>query len=112
MTDKNQHDELSRRQVASIKLPPEGTEPSFLDNPVIDQLMETIVTLGAELWTERDHRYRLEALLQEKNLISGDDLKNMELDEASKVKRDAALAAYVKRIFEPLKSKPFDPDKS
>jgi len=112
MTDNKQHDELTQQQVASIKLPPEGSEPSFLDNPVIDQLMETIVTLGAELWTERDHRYRLEALLQEKNLISSDDLESIELDEDAKVMRDAALASYVKRIFEPLKSKPFDPDNS
>ena len=112
MTDMKQHDELSQQQVASIKLPPEGSEPSFLDNPVIDQLMETIVTLGAELWTERDHRYRLEALLKEKNLISSDDLESLELDEEGKVMRDAALASYVNRIFEPLKSQPFDPDKS
>lgn len=112
MTDNNKHDELTQRQVDSIQLPPEGSEPSFLDNPVIDQLMETIVTLGAELWTERDHRYRLEALLQKKNLVSSDELKTIELDDESKAMRDAALASYVKRIFEPLKSKPFQPEKS
>lgn len=109
MNDKNKHDELSLKQVEAINLPPEGSEPSFLNNPVIDQLMETIVTLGGELWTERDHRYRLEALLQQKGLVSNEELTSVSLSNESAAERDAALAAYVKRIFEPLKTQPFKP---
>lgn len=110
MNDKSQHDETTLIQVEKINLPPTGSEPTFLDNPVVDQLMETIVTLGGELWTERDHRYRLEALLEQKGIVDSEELKNVSLNESSQASRDAALAAYVNRIFEPLKRKPFDQD--
>lgn len=73
--------------------------------------METVLTLGAELWTERDHRYRLEALLKEKGLISSDELEKFALDEDASATRDVALAAYVKRIFDPLKRTAFDAEK-
>lgn len=40
----------------------------FLGNPALDNLMTTVIALGAEVWTNRRRMKVLEALLEEKGI--------------------------------------------
>ena len=55
------HDALSKQQVDAIGLPDE--EPTFLDSPLQDRLVNALIALGGELWIERERRLTLESLL-------------------------------------------------
>jgi len=97
-------EDKAKAQVDKIDLPAPGSEPSFLGDPVQDQLIEIVLALSGELWIERDRRIHLESLLQSKNLITSEDIEKLNLDETSRAERDAALAQYVQRILSPIKA--------
>ncbi len=90
-------------QVAAIGMPKEGQEPSFLPHPLMDALMESVIALGGELWIERDRRQTLEALLEEKGMLSAQEIEQFELSPQQQTAREEALADMTRRVFEPLK---------
>ncbi len=98
------NEDKAKAQVEKIGLPEAGSEPSFLGDPVQDQLLEIVLALSSELWVERDRRIHLESLLQSKDLISKDELDNLNLDDTARTQRDAALEQYVQRTLGPLKA--------
>ncbi|MEM1090861.1 MAG: hypothetical protein AAF552_16505 [Pseudomonadota bacterium] len=90
-------------QVAAIGMPEAGQEPSFLPHPLMDAMMESVLALGGELWIERDRRRTLEALLQDKGLVTADEIESYQLTPEQRESRDQALAEMTKRVFESLK---------
>ena len=78
-------------------------EPAFLPHPLLDQLLETVIALGAELWVERDRRMALEAVLVERGVIDADAVENHRPDESEQSRRSAARSALVKRTIGGLK---------
>jgi hypothetical protein len=85
--------------------PPE-TEPAFLPHPLMDQLLQTVIALGAELWIERDRRMALEAVLIERGIIDADTIENHRPGEDEKQARAAARSALVDRTLGGLKDIP------
>ncbi|MEO0574824.1 MAG: hypothetical protein AAF004_05125 [Pseudomonadota bacterium] len=103
MTDKD-HDARSKAQVDAIGIPDD--EPHFLPDPVQDRLLEAMITLGGELWVEREYRMRLEAVLVSKGLLSRDEIESYAFSDAARGAQKESLDAMVKRLFEPLKTIP------
>jgi len=85
--------------------PPE-TEPAFLPHALMDQLLQTVIALGAELWLERDRRMALEAVLVERGVIEADTIENHRPDESEQSERSAARSALVERTLGGLKDIP------
>jgi hypothetical protein len=50
--------ENRRKLHQELGLPPPGEEPAFLPHPLLDQLLEMVLALGAELWVERERMKR------------------------------------------------------
>ncbi|MEL7296876.1 MAG: hypothetical protein AAGJ86_04390 [Pseudomonadota bacterium] len=106
----DEHDAKSKAQVEAIGIP--DGEPAFLNDPLQDKLLEAAITLGGELWIERERRMQLEAVLVAKGLISAEDIESFEPDEQQVAERKASLDALVKRLFEPLTDLPGAPNNS
>ncbi len=73
----------------------------FLGNVMIDNLVEAVVALGAEVWTNRQRQKVLEALLEEKGITDDMIEAYMPSDEKKQVwleDRDA----FVKRTMHVL----------
>ena len=85
--------------------PPE-TEPAFLPHPLMDQLLQTVIALGAELWIERDRRMALEAVLVERGVIDADTIENHRPGEDEQQARSAARSALVERTLGGMKDMP------
>ncbi len=94
--------EEERRQ-HGIDLPQEGEEPSFLGDPVVDSLIESVIALGAELWIERDRRMLLESILEEKGLVARDELESRISSEAERDARSRARAELIERTLGALR---------
>ncbi|MFK8054339.1 MAG: hypothetical protein AB8F65_15325 [Woeseiaceae bacterium] len=98
------HDALSKAQVDAIGIP--DGEPSFLNDPVKDRLLDAAISLGGELWVEREYRMRLEAALMQKGLLTHEDIESVALSEDQVAQQKASLNAMVKRLFGPLTTIP------
>ncbi|MEM9530281.1 MAG: hypothetical protein AAGA23_05140 [Pseudomonadota bacterium] len=90
---------MGREEEHKTQLPAEGVEPSFLPHPLLDQLLQTVIALGAELWVERDRRMVLEKLLEERGVLSREDIETCEPDESLQADRDKARAALLERTL-------------
>lgn len=85
--------------------PPEA-EPAFLPHPLMDQLLQTVIALGAELWIERDRRMALEAVLVERGVIDANTVENHRPGADEQQARAAARSALVERTLGGLKDIP------
>jgi len=65
-----------------------ANNPQYFDDPAIDQLMDIVLKLGAELWTLRDRQAMLEEMLAEHGEIN--------LEQLDKGRPSEPLAARLK----------------
>lgn len=59
-----------RKTYASDFIPSDVERAVFLGNPVLDNMMTSLIALGAETWSNRRRMKVLEALLAEKGVTS------------------------------------------
>jgi hypothetical protein len=81
-------------------------EPYFLPHPVMDQLIDVVLALGAELWVERDRRRIAEKLLAEKGLLSPADIEAYRDTADERAERARDRDAFVRRIYGALNRTP------
>lgn len=74
-------------------------EPHFLPHPVMDQLIDVVLALGAELWVERDRRRIAEKLLAEKGILNPADLETYRETPEERAERAKERDAYVRRLY-------------
>jgi hypothetical protein len=79
-------------------------EPAFLPHPLLDRLLDVTVALAAELYAERDRRETLERVLAARGLLDADAIETYLPDEAERETRKQQRDAFVRRIFESLKT--------
>lgn len=79
-------------------------EPAFLPHPLLDRLLDVSVALAAELYAERERRETLERVLAARGLLDADAIETYLPDEAEREARKQQRDAFVRRIFEGLKS--------
>ncbi len=80
-------------------------EPTFLEPPVIDRLLDVIVAMGAELWAERERSWVLEQLLVQRGLLDADALEQFRRSAVQGAQRQAERDAYTRRIYGALASR-------
>lgn len=81
-------------------------EPHFLPHPVMDQLIDVVLALGAELWVERDRRRIAEKLLAEKGLLNPADIEAYRDSPEERAARQQERDAFVRRVYGALNRKP------
>lgn len=81
-------------------------EPHFLPHPVMDQLVDVVLALGAELWVERDRRRIAEKLLAEKGLLSPSAIEAYRETPEERAERAKERDAYVRRLYGAFNRKP------
>jgi ubiquinone/menaquinone biosynthesis C-methylase UbiE len=84
--------ENRRKLHQELGLPPPGEEPAFLPHPLLDQLLEMVLALGAELWVEGDRRRILEKLLAERGILAPERIEQSRDDDASRAAYERELA--------------------
>lgn len=81
-------------------------EPHFLPHPVMDQLVDVVLALGAELWVERDRRRIAEKLLAEKGLLNPADIEAYRPSPEENAERSKDRDAFVRRLYGALNRMP------
>lgn len=81
-------------------------EPYFLPHPVMDQLIDVVLALGAELWVERDRRRIAEKILAEKGLLSPAEIETYRETPEERQERALERDAFVRRLYAALNRTP------
>ena len=85
----------------------------FLGNPLLDNLMSTVIAMGAEIWSTRRRMKVLETLLAEKGVTEA-MIEGYVPPEAQVAEWNADRDAFVKRVFRYLErdgDKPLDTER-
>ena len=78
------------------------SEPAFLPHPVMDRLLESVMVLSAELWVERDRRRILEQLLQDRGILSAEDIERYTPSAEAESERARQRSQLTHRVLGPL----------
>lgn len=76
-----------------------GDGKKFFDSVAIDNLIEAVMELSAELWVTRDRLYVLERVLAEKDIDVAGAIEGWRPSEAEKAERATLREAMAARIF-------------
>lgn len=86
---------------------PSGSENfTFLADPTVDRLMQTVISLGAEHWIVRRRLLVLEAALEAENVITTQRIEQFVPSREQEKIWEAERDAFIRRAFEGLKSDP------
>ena len=83
---------------------------TFLQDPVIDALMQVVVELGAQAWITRRRLLVLERVLAERRLIKGDVVETYQPSEAEDALWRAERDRLMKTVYAALIPRPLDGD--
>jgi len=76
-----------------------GVRPQYFDDPNMDQMHAMILALATEVSVLFDHFDTIERMLDEKGVISREDVQAWLPDEESQQERRDARAALIRRLF-------------
>lgn len=74
----------------------------FLGDPVLDRMMKVIVALSQEVYVLRDRLGVVEHLLDERQMISRQDIENYQPDDSHQRRILDERDAFVERLLSPL----------
>ncbi|MGC6329649.1 hypothetical protein [Rhizorhabdus sp. FW153] len=84
---------------------PDG-RPQFFADPAMDRFVPVVLNLASELWVQAETIANLRALLEEKGIATTEQIDAIAEASASDADREAALRAFIDRIFMPLREAP------
>ncbi len=76
-----------------------GPGKTFFDQVVIDNLMDAVMELSAQLWITRDRLYVLERVLESQGTDVAKAIEAWAPDDAERAERDALRKDLVERVF-------------
>lgn len=84
--------------------------PQYFDDPAVDRLLQMLLELAAELWAVKDWQFVVNRLLEERGVLTLDDVRFYQPSEADQVvlaaEREKFVHRFIKHIsptMEPLK---------
>jgi hypothetical protein len=75
------------------------TQPQFFKDPMIDKLLEIVLLLGGEIWTNRDRQMVMEHLLATEGVVTPDLIETFKADEEFEQKGEEMRLQFVNRIY-------------
>jgi hypothetical protein len=82
----------------------EKTQPQYFKDPMIDKLMEIVLLLGGEIWTNRDRQMVMEHLLATEGVVTPDLIETFKPDEEFEKNGEKLRLQFVNRIYGSLYS--------
>jgi hypothetical protein len=82
-----------------IRRTAKGKRPLYFSDPATDKLMAIVLSLVAELSVSRERIDALERVLEEKGLLSRDDVDGYAPDSGAESERAESRAAYIQRVM-------------
>lgn len=76
-----------------------GKRPVYFDDPQIDKMLAIIMALTAEVSVLRDRLDTLEHLIQDKGILSIDEIETYQPDEQVTKEREQRRAEYIARVL-------------
>jgi hypothetical protein len=76
----------------------EKTNPQFFSDPMIDKLLEIVLLLGGEVWTNRDRQKVMEHLLATKGVVTTELIETFR-DERYEEESEKQRLRFIQRIF-------------
>jgi hypothetical protein len=83
-----------------------GTDPVYLEDPVLDATVRMVVELAAQVWVERERRLALEALLVERGVMSAGALESFQPDAEAQQRLKVERARFIEDVFKELRRIP------
>lgn len=83
-----------------------GSDPTYIQDPVLDTTVRMLVELAAQVWIERERRLALEALLVERGVLGADALEHFQPDAARQAAIRAERARFIEDVFKELRRMP------
>jgi hypothetical protein len=84
--------------------------PQYFDDPAVDRLLQMMLELAAELWAVKDWQFVVNRLLEERGVLTLDDVRFYQPSEADQrilaAEREKFVHRFIKHIsptMEPLK---------
>lgn len=87
-----------------------GSNPVYLNDPVLDATVRMVVELAAQVWIERERRITLEALLESRGLLTRDTIEAFKPDANHAALLKAERARFIEDVFKELRRIPVRPD--
>lgn len=75
------------------------TQPQFFKDPMIDKLLEVVLLLGGEIWTNRDRQMVMEHLLATEGVVTPDLIETFKPDEEFEQNAEELRLRFVNRIY-------------
>lgn len=75
------------------------SQPQFFKDPMIDKLLEIVLLLGGEIWTNRDRQMVMEHLLATKGVVTPDLIETFKPDEEFEQNAEELRLRFVNRIY-------------
>jgi hypothetical protein len=82
-----------------------GADAPFLSDPAMDRFAAAFLRLLSEHWVVTEKLANLVQLLEEKQLVTPDELKRIARDSEADPERDRLAADFARRILAPLREK-------
>lgn len=76
-----------------------GKRPEYFDDPALDRLYSTVLAMAAEVSALRERQDTIERLLDERGVLSREDIETYVPDRAAGEERGLATRAYIARIM-------------
>jgi len=76
--------------------------PRFFDDPAVDRLTSAFLQLVSEVWVLNERLGALQAIADEKGVITRDDLAGFQFTGAPDAEIAEARIAFVRRVVGPL----------
>ena len=95
--------EDDRRQTPEGGTPLAGDNPVYLRDPVLDATVRMVVELAAQLWVDRERLLTVEALLEERGLVTREAIEHYRPSEARQAVLKAERDRFVNDVFKELR---------
>lgn len=89
-----------------------GADPVYLENPVLDATVRMLVELSAQVWIERERRLSLEALLEQRGVLTREALESLRPDAELAALLREERARFIEDVFKELRRIPLSPPSS
>lgn len=80
--------------------------PTYFENPVIDNLLNITLELGAALWVVKDRLRVVENILQTKGIVLNDEIEQYRTPPEQERDLRARRDAFIERIYKSIKENP------
>lgn len=89
-----------------------GADPVYLENPVLDAAVRMLVELSAQVWIERERRLSLEALLEQRGVLTREAIESLRPDAELATLLREERNRFIEDVFKELRRIPVSPPRS